>query len=96
MESGHEWTFFTNHAHTMVCLARNPEQPLREVALSVGITERAIQRIVSDLEAAGYIRREREGRRNKYEIHPEIQLRHPLEAHCTLGKLLDVVVPEKG
>jgi predicted transcriptional regulator len=94
--SGQEWTFFSNHAHVMVCLARNPDQPLREVALSVGITERAVQRIISDLEAAGYLLREREGRRNKYEMHPEIQLRHPLEEHCTLGDLLKVVVKNPG
>ncbi|MEX0324957.1 MAG: helix-turn-helix transcriptional regulator [Puniceicoccaceae bacterium] len=93
--SGHEWTFFTNHAHVMVCLVRNPEQSLREVALAVGITERAVQRIISDLEEAGYLLREREGRRNKYEMHPEIRLRHPLEEHCTIGDLLQVVVPEK-
>lgn len=92
--SAHEWTFFTNHGHVMVCLMRNPEQPLREVALAVGITERAVQRIISDLEAAGYLIREREGRRNKYEMHPELRLRHPLEQHCTLGDLLQVVVPE--
>ena len=92
--SAHEWTFFTNHGHVMVCLMRNPEQPLREVALAVGITERAVQRIISDLEAAGYLIREREGRRNKYEMHPELRLRHPLEQHCTLGALLQVVVPE--
>ncbi|MEX0331845.1 MAG: helix-turn-helix transcriptional regulator [Puniceicoccaceae bacterium] len=93
--SGHEWTFFTNHAHVMVCLVRNPEQSLREVALAVGITERAVQRIISDLEEAGYLIRTREGRRNKYEMHPEIRLRHPLEDHCTIGDLLQVVVPEK-
>lgn len=79
----------------MVCLVRNPEQSLREVALAVGITERAVQRIISDLEEAGYLLREREGRRNKYEMHPEIRLRHPLEEHCTIGDLLQVVVPEK-
>ena len=49
MRSGHDWTFFTNHAHVMVCLVRNPDQPLREVALAVGITERAAHRIVTEL-----------------------------------------------
>ena len=94
--SAHEWTFFTNHAHVMVCLARNPDQPLREVALAVGITERAVQRIIGDLESAGYLIRSREGRCNRYEMHPEIRLRHPLEEHCTIGDLLQVVVPEEG
>ncbi|MGB0409765.1 MAG: helix-turn-helix transcriptional regulator [Opitutales bacterium] len=87
------WNFFTNHAHVLICLARNPEQPLREVALSVGITERAVQRIVAELEGAGYIERERVGRQNHYSIHTEGRLRHPLEAHRSIGDLLDVVVP---
>ncbi|MEM8549423.1 MAG: winged helix-turn-helix domain-containing protein [Verrucomicrobiota bacterium] len=95
MSQSHQWTFFTNHAHVMICLARNPEQPLREVALAVGITERAVQRIVADLEEAGYLNRERDGRRNTYSIHPEVRLRHPLEAHRSIGDLLDVVVPQE-
>lgn len=87
------WNFFTNHAHVLICLARNAEQPLREVALSVGITERAVQRIVAELEEAGYLERERVGRQNCYVIHTGGRLRHPLEAHRTIGDLLDVVVP---
>ena len=87
------WNFFTNHAHVLICLARNGEQPLREVALSVGITERAVQRIVAELEEAGYLERERVGRQNTYVIHTEGRLRHPLEAHRSIGDLLDVVVP---
>lgn len=87
------WNFFTNHAHVLICLARNGEQPLREVALSVGITERAVQRIVAELEDAGYLERKRVGRQNRYVIHSEGRLRHPLEAHRSIGDLLDVVVP---
>lgn len=87
------WNFFTNHAHVLICLARNAEQPLREVALSVGITERAVQRIVAELEEAGYLERERIGRQNCYVIHTEGRLRHPLEAHRSIGDLLDLVVP---
>jgi len=87
------WNFFTNHAHVLICLARNGQQPLREVALAVGITERAVQRIVAELEGAGYLERERIGRQNSYVIHPEGRLRHPLEAHRTIGNLLDLVVP---
>jgi DNA-binding Lrp family transcriptional regulator len=87
------WNFFTNHAHVLICLARKPEQPLREVALAVGITERAVQRIVAELEGAGYLERQRVGRQNAYIIHTVGQLRHPLEAHRTIGDLLDVVVP---
>ena len=93
MSESQEWTFFTNHAHVMICLARNPEQPLREVALSVGITERAVLRIVAELEKSKYLLRHRNGRQNTYEIHPEIPLRHSLESHCTIGDLLNVVIP---
>lgn len=87
------WNFFTNHAHVLICLARKPMQPLREVALSVGITERAVQRIVAELEEAGYLERKRIGRQNEYIIHADGRLRHPLEAHRCIGDLLDVVVP---
>ena len=95
MSDSHEWTFFTNHAHVMICLARNPEQPLREVALSVGITERAVLRIVAELEESGYLKRHRNGRQNTYEIHPEKPLRHPLESHCEIGDLLDVIIRDE-
>lgn len=96
MTAPHEWTFFTNHAHVMICLTHNPEQPLREVALSVGITERAVLRIVAELEASGYLKRHRSGRRNTYEIHPEKPLRHPLESHCAIGDLLEVIIPDQN
>lgn len=94
MSVSHEWTFFTNHAHVMICLARNPKQPLREVALSVGITERAVLRIVADLENSGYLKRHRNGRQNTYVIHPAKPLRHALESHCNIGDLLDVIIKE--
>lgn len=87
------WNFLTNHAHVLICLSRNPAQPLREVALSVGITERAVQRIVAELEGAGYLERRRIGRQNHYLILVEGKLRHPLEAHRTIGDLLEVLVP---
>lgn len=82
------WTFLTNHAHVLVCLSREPEARLRDVARAVGITERAAQRIVAELEAAGVIERERRGRRNAYRIHRRARLRHPLESHRTVGGLL--------
>lgn len=86
------WTFFTNHSHVLFCLARNPEETLREVAARVGITERAVQRIVGELEEAGVLTRQRNGRRNRYTIDPEVRLRHPIEGHCRLADLIDVVV----
>lgn len=88
------WTFFTNHAHVMVCLARNGDRPLREIAIDVGITERAVQRIIADLEEGGYLKRERSGRRNTYSLLLGKALRHPLEAHRTIGDLLRVLAED--
>ena len=89
--SNGSWTFLTNHAHTLICLARKPDAILREVAAEVGITERAVHNIVSDLEASGVLRRDREGRRNTYTIKLDTPLRHPVEAHCKLGELVALV-----
>jgi len=77
-----------------VCLARDPDARLRDVALAVGITERAVQKIVSDLEEAGVVERVREGRRNRYRLFLERPLRHPIEAHRTVGSLLGMVLDE--
>lgn len=85
------WTFLSNHAHVLVCLARDPQTRLRDVAEEVGITERAVQRIVRELEAAGVLKRSRLGRRNRYQIVPDISLRHSLERHCTIGQLLNIL-----
>jgi len=92
MAESSNWTFFTNHAHVMVCLARNGDRPLREVALDVGITERAVQRIVADLEEGGYLERKREGRRNTYSLILRKELRHKLEADHTIGDVLRLLV----
>ena len=86
------WTFLSNHAHVLVCLAQDPDARLRDVALSVGITERAVQKIVSDLEQAGVIVRERAGRRNSYRLNLDVPLRHALESHKTVGILLSLVL----
>jgi predicted transcriptional regulator of viral defense system len=82
------WTFFTNHGHVLVCLADDPTVRTRDVAAQVGITERAAQGIIGDLVEAGFVTRIKEGRRNRYEVHPERPLRHPLEADHTVGELL--------
>lgn len=82
------WTFLTNHAHVLVCLARQPEARMRDIADQVGITERAVQRIVTDLEEGGYLRRERKGRRNVYTLCSDLPLRHPLERHRSIGCLI--------
>lgn len=86
------WTFFSNHAHVLFCLAADPAMLLRDVAAQVGITERAVQRIVADLEAAGVLTRVREGRRNHYAVDGSAPLRHPVEAHRRVGDLLRLVL----
>lgn len=82
------WTFLTNHSHVLFCLAQDPMLRLRDIAERVGITERAVQRIVTELEQAGALARIREGRRNHYEIRRECSLRHVIESHRTVGDLL--------
>ena len=86
-----EWTFLTNHSHVLICLHRDPQMRLRDVAEEVGITERAVQRIVQDLEEAGVLKRHRSGRRNVYQINMKCRLRHPVEGHCRVGDLLEMV-----
>ena len=82
------WTFLTNHAHVLICLSRNPTLRMRDVAQQVGITERAMQRIVADLEEGGYLTVVKEGRCNRYEVQAQHYLRHPVEAHRTVSDLL--------
>ena len=86
-----DWTFLTNHAHVLLCVTRDPGVRLRDVAASVGITERAAQRIVADLVDAGYLERTREGRRNRYVLNAELPLRHPLEEDHKIGEILKVL-----
>lgn len=83
-----EWTFLTNHGHVLVAISADPHARLREIAQRVGITERAAQLIVNDLEAAGYITKERVGRRNRYELQRGGKFRHPAEAHGSVDDLL--------
>lgn len=85
------WTFLTNHAHVLLCLARDSTLRMRDMALEVGITERAVQGIVSDLEESGYIERVRIGRRNSYRIDESLHLRHPLEHHKTIADLIRAI-----
>ncbi|SMF46823.1 helix-turn-helix transcriptional regulator [Pseudobacteriovorax antillogorgiicola] len=90
-EKSNKWTFLTNHAHVFICLAREPQVTLRDVALQVGITERAVQRIVADLEDGGYIVRTKDGRTNRYRLSMSKKLRHPVERNCTLRELIDLI-----
>lgn len=84
------WTFLSNHAHVLICIAGEPEIRMRDVAARVGVTERAVQRIVAELEAGGYLTVTREGRRNKYVVNPDLPLRHPVEAHRDVGALIEL------
>ncbi len=91
-----EWTFLTNHAHTLLCIARDPGLRLRDVAERVGVTERAAQRIVSDLVDAGYLDRQREGRRNFYRVRADQPLRHPGDGGHQIGEILTVLHAHDG
>jgi DNA-binding Lrp family transcriptional regulator len=82
------WRFVTNHAHVLETVAGDPTSRLRDIARTVGITERTAAQIVNDLVEAGYLTKIRAGRRNRYEIHEELPLRHPRHRHHTVGELL--------
>lgn len=83
------WTYLTNHAHVLVCLSRDPNMSLRQLAGEIGITERAVLLIIGDLEAAGVVARRRVGRRNHYTIRRDTGMRHPLLDGVTVGELLE-------
>jgi hypothetical protein len=87
------WTFLSNHTHVLLCLAVDDDVRVRDVAEEVGITERAVQRILAELEEAGTVERQRIGRRNHYTLNLDVPLRHPLEAHHTVGELLALLLP---
>jgi DNA-binding transcriptional ArsR family regulator len=95
-EAAPAWTFLSNHGHVLVCVARDPDVRVRDVARQVGISERAVQRILGELEGAGYLERRREGRRNRYAIRAGLPLRHPVEAHRSLGDLVAAVARPPG
>lgn len=85
------WTFFSNNAHVLVCLTHTPQPTTRKIALQVGITERAVQRIVTRLISAGVVTVKKEGRRNRYELDLNQRLRHPLESHKTIGEFIQLI-----
>ena len=87
------WTYLTNHAHVLICLARDPECRLRDVADQIGITERSVQNIVHDLVEEGVLEKIRVGRRNHYRIRGNLHLRHPMEASSRVADLLQMANP---
>jgi predicted transcriptional regulator len=90
------WDFLTNHAHVLTCVAHDPGIRLRDIADAVGITERAAHRILSELVEDGYVLREREGRRNHYQVVADLPLRHPLVRGREVGDLLKVLIGAVG
>ncbi|NOK62287.1 MAG: ArsR family transcriptional regulator [Chloroflexi bacterium AL-W] len=90
------WTFLTNHSQVLLSIAQNPRLTAKEIATTVGITERAVQRLLDDLEEGGYITRSREGRKNVYDIHPERPMRHPAQQGRAIRDLLDLLGSSKS
>ena len=90
------WDFLTNHAHVLTCIADDPGVRLRDIAAAVGITERAAHRILSELVEEGYVRRERQGRRNRYTVVTDLPLRHPLVQEREIGDLLEILTGSTG
>lgn len=85
------WTFLTNHSHVLICLDREPDVRMRDIAEQVGITERAVQKIIADLIEGGYVTATKVGRRNRYHVTASHNLRHPVESHRTVEDLLRLV-----
>jgi DNA-binding IclR family transcriptional regulator len=90
------WHFVTSHTQVLLCLQRDPNARLRDIAATVGITERAAQRIVKDLIEAGYVKSERVGRRNRYLLDRSAHMRHPSQMKHEIGELLDLLRLEEG
>jgi predicted HTH transcriptional regulator len=90
------WDFLTNHAHVLLCIADDPGIRLRDIAAAVGITERGAHKILSELVDDGYVLRERQGRRNRYTVKPDLPLRHPLVHDREIGDLLEVLLRPTG
>jgi DNA-binding IclR family transcriptional regulator len=91
-----EWTFLSNHAQVLLCIAQDPDVRLRDIADQVGITERAAHRIVSELDHAGYLARERDGRRNRYTIGHDLPLPDRVASKQKIGDLLEILTAPTG
>lgn len=86
-----DWTFLSNHGHVLACLAQDGDARLRDVAERVGITERAVQKIVKDMQMAGVVKVSKHGRRNRYKINGRKSLRHEIESHCRVSQLVELL-----
>ena len=89
-----KWRFITNHAAVLLCIAANPDSLVKDIAKSTGITERAAQSILRDLEEAGFVEASRIGRRNSYKVHPNLPMRHPFVRRHNIGDLLVALAKE--
>jgi IclR helix-turn-helix domain len=87
-----EWTFLTNHARVLVCIANDPGMRLRDIAATLGITERRAYAIVNDLAEGGYVVKDKDGRRNRYRIRADLPLRVPIGREPTIGEVLELLV----
>lgn len=87
-----EWSFLTNHARVLVCIAHDPGVRLRDIAAAVSITERTAYGIVTDLTAAGYVVKDRQGRRNRYQIQAHLPMREAVNRERTIGEVLALLV----
>jgi hypothetical protein len=92
--SSGNWTLLTGHGHVLVEIARDPEARIRDISVAVGLTERTVQAIVADLEAAGYLTRTRNGRRTKYSVNRDSLFRHSAQEGLRVGPLLDLLAAE--
>ena len=90
------WTFLTNHARVLAAIADDRSSRIRDIAARCRLTERAVQKIISDLEQAGYLTRSREGRTNTYRIEPGTLLRHPAEARLSVAELLALLARQEA
>ena len=89
------WSFLTNHARVLVCIAHDPGVRLRDIATTLDITERSAYSIVTDLTDSGYVVKDKDGRRNRYQIRPDLPLRETITQERTIGEVLDVLVDSK-
>jgi MarR family protein len=87
-QSGHSWTLLTGHGHVLVEISRNPDARIRDISAAAGLTDRTVQAIVADLEAAGYLTRSRTGRRTRYTVDHDSLFRHPAQEGLRVGPFL--------
>lgn len=91
IEKTSSWTFLTNHSHVLLCLAKDPSMRIRDLAIEVGITERAVQRILAELVDGDFLKKIKEGRRNAYKLETDKPLKHPVEAHKRVQDLISLI-----